>query len=110
MPCFFSGCKKQSVSTDESATVPAGKSPGASISSGNIWYDKFVTYESSAGGAHFNNPDAGILGWNEGYMLRSYVTMYELTKNTVWLTKFTTHADAIIANATDFSDDGYWKP
>ncbi|MEJ7692763.1 hypothetical protein, partial [Daejeonella sp.] len=73
----------------------------------NIWYDKFVTYESASGGAYYNSTNAGTLGWSESYMLRSYVVMYELTKDVAWLNKLTTHADVIIANATDLGSDGY---
>ncbi|MGH7958848.1 MAG: hypothetical protein ACREH8_17825, partial [Opitutaceae bacterium] len=79
--------------------------------SGNIWYDKFVTYEAAKGGDHYNSTNAGTLGWKESYMLRSYVVLYELTKNTAWLDKFTTRVDTIVANASDSDGDGYrdWK-
>ncbi|MGH7944938.1 MAG: hypothetical protein ACREH8_06745 [Opitutaceae bacterium] len=78
---------------------------------GNLWYDKFVTYEAASGNAYYTSTDASLLGWQEGYMLRSYVVLYELTKNTAWLDKFTTHVDTIIANAADSDGDGYldWK-
>jgi len=105
----FSGCKKVETQAEEPTRAIAGKSIIASVSSvtGNLWYDKFETYEASAGGAYYNSTDAGTLGWAESYMLRSYVTMYEVTKNTAWLDKLVTHADAIIGNATDKGADGY---
>ena len=105
--CLFA-CKK--IEPEQSTLLPSNKNNGKGISvssTGNLWYDRFVTYESVSGSAYYNNTNAGVLGWQESYMLRSYVTMYELTKDTGWLTKLTTHADAIIANATDLGGDGY---
>lgn len=103
----YSGCKKTESNEDKTGFISPGKAPGASVSSGNVWYDKFVTYESASGGAYYNSTNASTLGWSESYMLRSYVTLYELTKNTTWLNKLTTHVDAIIGNATDLGSDGY---
>lgn len=79
--------------------------------SGNLWFDKFVAYETAHGGDYYNSTDAGTLGWAESYMLRSYVTVYSLTKDTAWLDKFTTHVDAIIGHAADSDGDGFldWK-
>ena len=78
---------------------------------GNLWYDKFVAYEAASGGAYYTSTNAGTLGWAESYMLRSYVVLYELTKNTAWLDKLTTHVDTMIANTTDTDGDGFldWK-
>ena len=106
----LTGCRKP-IPEQSAKPLPSSKNMkgAASISSvtGNLWYDMFVTYENSAGAAYYNSTNAGTLGWSESYMLRSYVTMYELTKNTAWLNKLTTHVDAIIANATDLGNDGY---
>lgn len=44
---------------------------------------------------------SNIVAWDESYILRSYINLYDLTKNTTWLDKFTTHAGTIIANADD---------
>lgn len=103
----YSSCKKAETNTKESINHRSDKSAGASVSSGNLWYDKFVTYENSVGGAYYNSTNGATLGWSESYMLRSYVTLYELTKNVAWLNKLTTHVDAIIGNATDLGSDGY---
>ncbi len=81
------------------------------LATGNLWYDKFVAYESASGGNYYNSTNAGTLGWSESYMLRSYLTLYDLTKSTAWLNKFTTHVDVMIANTTDTDGDGFqdWK-
>ena len=101
----YTGCKKNDPG-DSPSNLSTGK--GVSIvSSNNLWYDKFTTYESSAGGAYYQSTNAATLGWSESYMLRSYMTLYEVTKNTNWLDKLVTHADEIIGNATDLGSDGY---
>jgi hypothetical protein len=73
----------------------------------NTWYDKFVAYDTSFGTNNYNSTSSATLAWNESYLLRGYVIMYEVTKNTSWLTKLTTHVDAIISHATDIGSDGY---
>lgn len=109
----FSACKKVETVEEEPSGKSGGKSAFASVSAvtGNIWYDKFVAYETASGGAYYNSTNAGVLGWSESYMLRSYVTLYEVTKDIAWLTKLTTHADVIISQAADSDGDGYldWK-
>lgn len=75
--------------------------------SGNAWYDKYVTWDSTHGGDYYTDDNASNLGWGEGYVLRSYMNMYELTGSTTWLDKITTHFDAMISNASDFDGDGY---
>jgi hypothetical protein len=44
-------------------------------------------------------------------MLRSYITLYEVTKDVIWLKKLVEHADIIIGHATDTDGDGFldWK-
>jgi hypothetical protein len=74
---------------------------------GNTWYDKYVALESSIGGDYYTSPESGNLAWSESYILRSYLSMYQLTKDTAWLNKFTTHTDTVIANANDNDGDGY---
>lgn len=78
------GCKKNLENT-EIISEATGKTPGASISSGNLWYDKFVAYESVNGGNSYNSTSTATLAWGESYMLRCYVMMWELTKDTAWL-------------------------
>ncbi|MGH7945369.1 MAG: hypothetical protein ACREF9_10200, partial [Opitutaceae bacterium] len=86
---------------------------GASLAraTGNLWHDKFVTYETAKGHTKYMSTSTGTLGWQESYMLRSYVLVYELTKSTAWLDKFTTHVDYMIAQTTDTDGDGFldWK-
>ena len=106
MLCIMPGCKKDFDKT-ELSTSTSSKSSAASVSSGNLWYDKFVAYESVHGGDSYNSTSTATLAWGESYMLRAYVNLYELTKSTTWLNKLTTHVDVIIANATDLGSDGY---
>ncbi|MDF2715368.1 MAG: hypothetical protein K0R28_2293, partial [Paenibacillus sp.] len=82
-------------------TVPAA------LASGNDWYDDYVAYESSQGGNYYASSDSALLGWQESYMLRSYINLYDMTKNTDWLDKFTLHTDTVLGNADDSDGDGY---
>jgi hypothetical protein len=106
----IAGCRKQATEKPEEL-LPSGKTKnsGMSVSTvgANIWFDKFVSYETTNGSSLYTSADAATLGWGESYMLRSYVVLYELTKDTAWLDKLTTHADEIISNATDLGSDGY---
>lgn len=90
------------------ATLPVIKTNAAT---GNIWYDKFVNYEAVHGDTYYRKPNANTLGWAESYILRSYVKMYEVTKDEKWLNKLTMHIDTIIAHAADTDGDGFldWK-
>ncbi|GAA3400900.1 hypothetical protein ACFFNY_15345 [Paenibacillus hodogayensis] len=80
--------------------------PGA-YASGNNWYDDYVAYESVQGGLYYTSSDSALLGWQESYMLRSYLNLYDMTHQTAWLDKLTTHADTMLANADDSDGDGY---
>ncbi|TNJ59189.1 hypothetical protein FE784_37570 [Paenibacillus hemerocallicola] len=82
-------------------TVPAA------FASGNDWYDDYLAYESSQSGNYYASSDSALLGWQESYMLRSYINLYDMTKNTGWLDKFTLHADTVLGNADDSDGDGY---
>jgi hypothetical protein len=109
---LFSGCQKQlTPNTKPPLSVSSQSLSATTITTGNIWYDKFANYEASAGAVYYNSTNAATLGWSESYMLRSYVTLYEVTKDVAWLNKLTTHVDAIIANTTDTDGDGFldWK-
>src|SRR5688572_4957774 len=88
---FFSACKKAETPLSE-ASSPTGKSV-ASVSSNNLWYDKYVAWESANGSYYLQTSNSASLAWGESYYMRSYIKMYELTKNTAWLDKFVTHAD-----------------
>lgn len=75
--------------------------------SGNPWFDDFVAYDNAKGSAYTARTDAAYLAWQESYMLRSYLNLYEVSQDTAWLTKFTSHADTVIGNAVDHDGDGY---
>ncbi|WP_127584885.1 hypothetical protein [Paenibacillus koleovorans] len=79
----------------------------AALATGNPWYDKYVTYESTNGSNYYASPDSALLGWSESYLLRSYVHLYELTKDTGWLDKYTTHVNTMLSNVSDSDADGY---
>ncbi len=81
------------------------------FATGNLWYDKYVTYETANGNKYIASNDSGSLAWGESYLLDSYLNMYGLTKSTSWLDKFTTHVDSVISNASDPDGDGYldWR-
>lgn len=106
--CFTAACKKEPEKVMQIETS-SKKNAGASVSAvgDNIWYDKFVAYDNAYGDNSYTSTSTATLAWGESYMLRSYVKMWELTKNTAWLDKLTTHVDVIIANATDLGGDGY---
>lgn len=79
---------------------------------GNPWYDAFVTYDNSVGG-RFVSPtdnyldDVAFLAWNESYIQRGYLNLYEVSQDTAWLTKFVTHFDYSMSKAADVDGDGY---
>lgn len=77
------------------------------FASSNVWYDKYVAAEAVIGDDYYNSTDSANLAWGEAYILRSYLDLYSLTGATSWLNKFTTHVDAITANANDDDNDGY---
>jgi hypothetical protein len=100
--------KKNMLDKEPAAGATAATSPRLTTNSTfNTWYDKFVAYDNAYGANNYNSTSSATLAWNESYLLRGYVIMYEVTKNTSWLTKLTTHVDAILANATDLGGDGY---
>lgn len=77
------------------------------FASGNEWHDDYVAFESANGGTYYTTDDSALLGWQESYMLQSYLNMYEMTRDTGWLDKFATHADTAVGNADDTDGDGY---
>ncbi len=80
-----------------------------SVATGNPWYDAFVTYDTARGTSYMTSADASYLAWQESFMQRSYLNLYETTGDTAWLTKFVTHANAV-TDPTRFSDidgDGF---
>jgi hypothetical protein len=86
--------------------VSAGSARAAT---GNPWYDMFVTYDNANGLNYTNSTDAAFLAWQESFMQRSYLNLYEATGDTAWLTKFVTHADTVTGSAafSDYEGDGY---
>lgn len=77
------------------------------FASNNLWYDKYLTLDSSMGNNLYTSTEGSNLAWGESYILTSYLDLYSLTKDTAWLDKFTTHADTVVANADDIDNDGY---
>lgn len=75
--------------------------------SGNLWYDKYVALENSIGDDRYTSSSSATLAWGESYILRSYLTMYDVTGSTSWLDKFTTHVDTMLSNVNDDDGDGY---
>lgn len=75
--------------------------------SGNPWYDDYIAYESVHGSDYTSTADVAFLAWQEGMMLRSYLNLYEATKDTSWLTKFQNHFDTVKGYATDVDGDDY---
>ena len=70
-----------------------------SFASGNPWYDAFVTYDNASGNAYTSSRDAAFLAWQESFIQRSYLNLYETTGDTAWLTKFVTHANTVTGAA-----------
>src|SRR4051812_25712510 len=75
----------------------------ASAATGNPWYDTFLTYDNASGTEYTYSTDAAFLAWQESFMQRSYLTLYETTGDTAWLTKFVTHANTV-TSAPAFAD------
>lgn len=73
----------------------------------NPWFDDFVAYDNAYGNRFTADTDAAFLGWQESYMLRAYLNLYEASHDTAWLTKFTDHFDTVMGTATDSDGDGY---
>jgi hypothetical protein len=53
------------------------------------------------------SPDSSTLGWAESGWLRCYWEMYQLTGQTRWWDKITSHFDRMVANMTDHDGDGF---
>lgn len=93
-------------------TFSFGWSVPSAKATGNPWFDAYVTYDNSLG-ERFINPtdnyidDVAPLAWNESYIQRSYLNLYEVSQDTAWLTKFTTHFDYTMSKAADDDGDGY---
>jgi hypothetical protein len=51
--------------------------------------------------------DAGILAWDESYVMSSYLAMYDATAQTSYLDTFVQQANRVLSNATDPDGDGY---
>ncbi|WP_127585926.1 hypothetical protein [Paenibacillus koleovorans] len=80
------------------------------LASGNPWYDKYVAFET--GGSTLNpdtsySLDSGVLAFQESYMLRSFLSLYQSSLDTGWLDKFVTRANRVKSNAQDLYGDGY---
>lgn len=85
----------------------AGGSFRTLAATGNPWFDLFDAYNDNRGGSYVGWSDAAILAWQESYILRAYLNMYELTGDTDWLDDFVTHADTVLGHAADADGDGY---
>ena len=48
---------------------------------------------------HSESTDAGVLGWSESRFLDSYVKLYEVTGDGVWLDKLVDHTERIAPKA-----------
>jgi hypothetical protein len=77
------------------------------VSYHNVWYDKYTAYEGTFPYAYYKSLHSSDLGWGASYQLRSYLNIYEVTRDTSWLDKFTLQADTMIANADDIDHDGF---
>lgn len=78
--------------------------------SGNPWYDKYVAFETAGPAINpdtSTSKDSGVLAFQESYMLRSFLSLYQSTQNTDWLDKFVVRADRVKSNAEDLYGDGY---
>lgn len=73
----------------------------------NQWLVDFQDYNTASGDRFTDSTDAALLAWQEGYLLRAFINMYELSGDTTWLTEFTDHFDVVMATASDVDGDGY---
>jgi hypothetical protein len=89
------------------AVLSAGCWSAPLYASGNPWFDDFVAYDNAKGNAYTASTDAAILAWQESYVLRSYLNLYEVSQDTAWLTRFTDHFDTVMGTAWDSDGDGY---
>ncbi len=51
--------------------------------------------------------DSAVLAWQEGGILKSYIDMWEVTRDVYWLDRVVEHFEMIASNATDPDGDGY---
>jgi len=68
---------------------------GVSASTLQQLFDKLDTRNNGNWYKDYNNKD-GVLAWDESYVMRAYLEMYEATKNTKYLDKFIVHADSVL--------------
>ena len=71
--------------------------------------ERFTEYDENlnSGRGFSDSPDSGVLGWFESAILRSYFIMYEVTRDSHWLEKITSHFDRMVDNMVDLDGDGY---
>lgn len=73
----------------------------------SVWLTKYKALEAQIGNSVYTDPSSSTLAWGESYIMRSYLDVYNVTQDTAWLDKIVTHADTMLANATDTDGDGY---
>jgi hypothetical protein len=81
--------------------VVAGATTHTAHASGNTWFDRYVAMEAAIGDDFAGSHDSAVLGWDESYVLNSYLDVYALTRDTGWLDRLVAQVDQVIANADD---------
>jgi hypothetical protein len=87
--------------------IGAGANARTAQASGNTWYDRYVAMDAAIGDDFAGSHDGAVLGWDESYVLSSYLEVYTLTRDTGWLDRLVDQVDQVIANADDVDRDGY---
>jgi hypothetical protein len=86
------------------AVALAAPAPGAE------WADKFTLWNQANEGRALGANNSASLAWWESYLLQAYLRMYSATGDSLWLNRFSVHADTMLAVARDVPDSGtYWS-
>ncbi|MBN1352140.1 hypothetical protein JXJ21_22265 [candidate division KSB1 bacterium] len=85
------------------------------IASGADWYAKLLTCATTQQDTFFyKSTDSQILAWNESFVLRTYLSCYQIEDDSLWIDKAIHHCRTILSNMRDFPEvpqvktwDGY---
>ncbi len=75
------------------------------------WHQAVVDWcSTSADEAYFRSDDSAQLAWGETYVLQTYLWMFHVDADTIWLHRIVEHAYSLMRNARDVPSDSTADP
>ena len=74
------------------------------------WTRSFTSWYGANQSRATGSANSANLAWFESHLLQGTLAEYEATHDTVWLDRFTLHADAMFASMSDVPDSGRFWP